>query len=47
MSNVLTDISLHADTQHIAVALSRYQFIPEIIDTSERIIFEAIFKWDT
>ena len=27
MSKVLMDISLHADTQHRAVDLSRYQFI--------------------
>ena len=44
MSNVLTDISLHADTQHRAVYLSRYQFIQEIIDTSKLIIFEAILR---
>ena len=44
MSNVLMDISLHADTQHRAVDLSRYQFIREIIDTSELTIFEAIFR---
>ena len=44
MSNVMMDISLHADTQHIAVELSRYQFIREIIDTSELTIFEAIFR---
>ena len=47
MSNVLMDISLHADTQHRAVDLSRYQFIREIIDTSELTTFEAIFRWDT
>ena len=47
MSNVLMEISLHADTQHRAVYLSRYQFIWEIIDTSELAIFEAIFRWDT
>ena len=47
MSNVLMDISLHADTQHRAVDLSSYQFIREIIDTSELTIFEAIFRWDT
>ena len=44
MSNVLMDISLHADT---GVDLSRYQFIREIINTSELTIFEAIFRWDT
>ena len=47
MSNVLMDISLHADTQHRAVDLSKYQFIREIIDTSELTIFEAIFRRDT
>ena len=47
MSNVLMDISLHADTRHRPVDLSRYQFIREIIDTSKLIIFEAIFRWDT
>ena len=45
--NALMDISLHADTQHRAVDLSRYQFIQEIIDTSQFTIFEAIFRWDT
>ena len=44
MSNVLMDIPLHADTQHRAVDLSSYQFIREIIDTSELTIFEAIFR---
>ena len=43
-SNVLMDIPLHADTQHIAVDLSSYQFIPEIINTSELTIFEALFR---
>ena len=38
MSNVLTEISLHADTQHRAVDLSVYT---EIIDTSELTIFEV------
>ena len=47
MSNVLMDISLHADTRHRPVYLSRCQFIREIIDTSKLIIFEAIFRWDT
>ena len=47
MSNALMDISLHADTQHRAVDLLRYQFIREIIDTSELTISEAIFRWDT
>ena len=47
MSNALMDISLHADTQHRADDLSRFQFIREIIDTSELTIFEAIFRWDT
>ena len=41
MSNVLMDISLHADIQHRAVDLSRYQFIREIIDTSGFAIFKA------
>ena len=31
MSNVLIDISLHADTQHRAVDLSSYKFIREIL----------------
>ena len=44
MSNVLMDISLHEDTQHTAVDLSIYQFIGEIIDTSELNIFEAMFR---
>ena len=47
MSNVLMDISLHADTQHRTVDLSWYQFIWEIINTSQLTIFEAIFRWDT
>ena len=38
------DMSLHVDTQHGAVDLSSYQFIREIIDTSELTIFEAIFR---
>ena len=46
MSNVLTDISLHTDTQHSAVNLSSYQFIWEIISTSKLTIFEAVFQWN-
>ena len=44
MSNVLMDISLHTDTQGRAVYLLRYQFMQEIINTSEPTIFEAIFR---
>ena len=47
MSNVLVNISLHADTQHRAVDLSSYQFIQEIINTSKLTIFEAVFRWNT
>ena len=35
MSNVLMDISLHANTQHRTVDLSSYQFIREITNTSK------------
>ena len=47
MSNVLMDRSLHSDTQHRAVDLPSYQFIREIINTSNLNTFEAIFRWNT
>ena len=34
-------------TQHRAVDLLSYQFIPEIINTSKLTIFGAIFRWDS
>ena len=34
-------------THNTGLDLSRYQFIREIIDTSELTTFEATFRWDT